>query len=568
MRSSPFLVLFIFLVVLGGVGYAQTDSVEVQDSFQQNQCSVPEPNSGFVAVAGGWLHSLGLRSDYSIVAWGSDDFNQCTVTSPASGFISIATGFYHSLGLRTDSSIAVFGQDDHGQCVVPEPNTDFVAVAGGGYHSLGLKADSLIVAWGDNAFGQCDVPETDTVFVAVAGGGYHSLGLKADGSIVAWGDNSLGQCDVPEPDTSFVAVAAGMRFSLGLISDGSIVAWGDNTVGQCTVPDTGNGFIAIAGGGYHGLGLRSDGSIVAWGDNEFGQCNVPDPNTGFVAVTGGMRFSLGVKADGSIVAWGIGLVSQEAAPELIHEEQEEVAVIDPGHSLLGATFNMGTLGIGGDVTIGISDQFNGRLGFNLFNLKIIGLSIGGDDDEPSGPSGPSYPPPPSASTGVPSPLWNCLVTGTSADGESNSDTVDVNLQTIALLIDWHPGGGGFRLTTGMVINGNKMEWSTTPGDTVSINDHDYAVESLTRILSFNSLSPYLGIGTGNAVDRSHRLHFAWDLGVIFHGKPKYEIEGTAFDPSMQGDMNYDMEAEQTNKEDDLKAFIVWPVLTFGLSYTF
>ena len=82
----------------------------------------------------------------------------------------IAAGFYHSLGLKADGSIAAFGQDDRSQCTVPEPNTDFVAVAGGGYHSLGLKADGSIVAWGDNALGQCDVPEPDTGFVSVAAG--------------------------------------------------------------------------------------------------------------------------------------------------------------------------------------------------------------------------------------------------------------------------------------------------------------------------------------------------------------------------------------------------------------
>ncbi|MCK5785871.1 MAG: hypothetical protein KAH54_04840 [Candidatus Sabulitectum sp.] len=98
-----------------------------------------------MAVAGGWLHSLGLGSDYSIVAWGSDEFNQCTVPPPASGFISIAAGFYHSLGLKADGSIAAFGQNDHGQCTIPEPNTNFVAIAGGGYHSLGLKADGSTV---------------------------------------------------------------------------------------------------------------------------------------------------------------------------------------------------------------------------------------------------------------------------------------------------------------------------------------------------------------------------------------------------------------------------------------
>ena len=36
----------------------------------RGQCDVPSPNDCFVDVAAGWGHSLGLRTDSSIVAWG------------------------------------------------------------------------------------------------------------------------------------------------------------------------------------------------------------------------------------------------------------------------------------------------------------------------------------------------------------------------------------------------------------------------------------------------------------------------------------------------------------------
>ncbi len=129
----------------------------------------------------------------SIVAWGPSGEGQGTVPAPNTGFVAIAGGQYHSLGLRADGSIVAWVYDNNtGQCNVPAPNTGFAAVAGGRYHSLGLKVDGSIVGWGDNGFGQCNVPAPKTGFVAVAGGGYHSLGLKADGSIVAWGWNDSG----------------------------------------------------------------------------------------------------------------------------------------------------------------------------------------------------------------------------------------------------------------------------------------------------------------------------------------------------------------------------------------
>ena len=98
----------------------------------------------------------------------------------------MAAGSGHSLGLKSDGSIVAWGQNDYGQCDVPAPNSGFVAVAGGWYHSLGLKSDGSLVAWGWNEYGQCNVPSPNTGFVAVAGVRWHSLGLKSDGSLVAW----------------------------------------------------------------------------------------------------------------------------------------------------------------------------------------------------------------------------------------------------------------------------------------------------------------------------------------------------------------------------------------------
>jgi len=236
------------------------------------------------------------QSTGSIVGWGDQ-----VVVEPASleGIIAVAAGAVHSLGLKSDGTIVAWGYNSVGQCNVPAPNADFVAVTGGDWHSLGLKSDSTIVAWGYNYYGQCNVPAPNADFVAVAAGAYHGLGLKSDGTIVAWGYNYYGQCDVPPPNANFVAVAAGAYYSLGLKSDGTIVAWGDNDAGQCGVPAPNANFVAVAAGYEHSLGLKSDGTIVAWGDNNYGQCNVPAPNADFVAVAAGGLHSLGLKTSSS-----------------------------------------------------------------------------------------------------------------------------------------------------------------------------------------------------------------------------------------------------------------------------
>jgi hypothetical protein len=263
-----------------------------------DQCFVPLPNTGFVAVAVGGSHNLGLTSDGAIVAWGSYGWGECSVPPPNADFVAVAAGLRLSLGLEADGTIVAWGINSDGQCDVPSPNSGFVAVAAGGLHGLGLKADGTIVAWGRSSDGQCDVPLPNTEFVAVEGGGSFSLGLKADGTIVAWGDNYWGQCNVPSPNADFVAIGAGGRHSLGLKSDGTIVAWGYNGWGQCSIPSPNADFVTIGAGGEFSLGLKSDGTIVAWGSNSDGQCDVPALNVEFVAVAGGGAHSLGLTSIG------------------------------------------------------------------------------------------------------------------------------------------------------------------------------------------------------------------------------------------------------------------------------
>ena len=53
-----------------------------------------------MAIAAGSGHSLGLKSDGSIVAWGENDYGQCNIPSENCGFVAIATGGHHSLGLK------------------------------------------------------------------------------------------------------------------------------------------------------------------------------------------------------------------------------------------------------------------------------------------------------------------------------------------------------------------------------------------------------------------------------------------------------------------------------------
>ena len=163
------------------------------------------------------------RTTASIVTWGR---NVIVAQSDLENLVAVATGTHHSLALKEDGTIVAWGENDFGRCDIPSPNADFVAVAAGYYHSLGLKGGGTGLAWGRNDNGECNVPAPNADFIAAATGWMHNLGLRSDGAIVAWGDDLYSQCVVPAPNADFVAIAAGADHSMGLKSDGSIVVWG------------------------------------------------------------------------------------------------------------------------------------------------------------------------------------------------------------------------------------------------------------------------------------------------------------------------------------------------------
>ena len=64
----------------------------------------------------------------SIIGWG----DPVVGADMSRGFVAVAAGNLHSLGLKADGSVVAWGYNFAGPCNVPAPNTGFVAVAAGG----------------------------------------------------------------------------------------------------------------------------------------------------------------------------------------------------------------------------------------------------------------------------------------------------------------------------------------------------------------------------------------------------------------------------------------------------
>jgi len=199
------------------------------------QTNVPPALTNVVAVAGGGYHSLALKSDGTVVGWvGTNTLfiqdNRTNIVSVNDGagivptnlsnVVAIAGGGFHSLALKSDGTVVAWGLTNSGQTTVPLGLTNVSSIAAGSSHSLALKSDGTVVSWGDNTHGQTNVPPALTNIVAIAAGDFFNLALRADGTVVSWGDNTHGQTNVPVGVSNLVSIVGGGYHGLALIGSG------------------------------------------------------------------------------------------------------------------------------------------------------------------------------------------------------------------------------------------------------------------------------------------------------------------------------------------------------------
>lgn len=261
-----------------------------------NGSGAAEPPAGLddvISVAAGKVHSVALRADGTVEAWG-DPFYGGRVPPGLSDIVAVAAADTHSLFLHRDGTVSGAGWNGYGGLDPPADLGDATAIAAGSGFSLALTADGHVVGWGANQSGQASPPQGLAGVTAIAAGQQHALALRADGTVVGWGANGDGQATPPENLHDVVAIAAGGQHSLALLRDGTVVGWGSNSVGQATPPSGVRDVEAIAAGGYFSLALRKDGTVVGWGGDRYdwGEGGAPpivgapaaDPPEGLVGV--------------------------------------------------------------------------------------------------------------------------------------------------------------------------------------------------------------------------------------------------------------------------------------------
>ena len=247
----------------------------------------------FVSVSAGSHYTCGVRTDGSIVCWGSGEEGRAT--PPAGEFLSVSAGHYHTCGVREDGSVACWGLNRSGQAT--PPGGRFLSVSAAYKYTCGVREDSSVACWGWDQHGAHQPP--DGKFASVSAGFDHTCGVKLDGSVVCWGRGNKGQ--TTPPSGGLHSVSAGTVNNCGIRrSDASVVCWGEEIHGAATPPD--GEFASISAAGSYTCAVRTDGSVACWGNNDYGQATPPAGE--FLSVSAGNYHTCGVRVDGSVACWG------------------------------------------------------------------------------------------------------------------------------------------------------------------------------------------------------------------------------------------------------------------------
>lgn len=195
----------------------------------------------------------------------------------------------------------------------------------------------------------------------------------------------------------------------------------------------------------------------------------------------------------------------------------------------------GTIGIGVEGTFRLSEQFNLRAQHTAFSTEVTESSSGGNNDL--------------------------------------DFNLDLDLGMSALMIDYHPFSGSFRLTAGYAKNGNEFTGSAVPSGSYEIGDQVYSAADIGTVngnIDFKSSAPYLGFGWGNAVSPDNGFGVSFEMGVLLQGAPKIKLTTSKqlADPALQQRLDADIAKEVASFEDDTKSFKAWPVVALGVSYQF
>src|SRR5262245_54488596 len=252
------------------------------DHFSGPPPHIAQPPVGtyVTAFAAGIDHTLLLLSNGTVLALGLQQLCSVPPLPPMTTYTRIAAGALHSVALRSDNVLVAWGDNSLGQLNVPviPSGLSCLQIDAGDNHSVALLSDGSARSWGTSP--GTPLPNINALgaYVEVAAGGGNTMARLASGAVVVFGDCSHHACTVPSlpAGVAFTAIAAGQNHCVALRSDGGITCWGQNQYGQTGVPPrNGAGIVQLARGADFGVARLDDGRVIAWGGDENLRIDVP-----------------------------------------------------------------------------------------------------------------------------------------------------------------------------------------------------------------------------------------------------------------------------------------------------
>jgi hypothetical protein len=245
--------------------------------------------------------------------------------------IAIAAGQEHSLALRANGTVVAWGDNSHGQTNVPPGLTNVIAIAAS-FHNVALKADGTVVVWGSDRMDVTNIPPGLAGVIAIGTGAdlgsgeSYTVALRSNGTVVAWGSGSSGQTNVPAGLNSVVAISAGTHHVLVLKQDGTVVGWGFPSA--ATPPPALSRVVAVRAGQFVSYAIKADRTIVRWAGE-----GLEDPPAGLSGIADlqlGAQEAVALRTNGTVLAWGTINDGQQALPASVPPGITSVTAIAAG----------------------------------------------------------------------------------------------------------------------------------------------------------------------------------------------------------------------------------------------
>ena len=264
-------------------------------------------------ISVGGDHVLALKCDGTVWTWGDNNTGQLGIGT-LGGFqttavqipnltdvVQVYAGGLHSLALKADGTVWAWGYNDFGQLgngnTTDSPTpvavvgiSTAIDIAAQSSSSLALLSDGSIKAWGYNYLGNLGVGNNiltnplplNTLninnAIDIEAGSGQGYAILSDGTVMKWGQQFGNTPSLISGLNNVVDIGGGDGFGVALQANGELKIWGfcgttaNSPITGPTIPGVID--LQICSTGQNVVAILADGTVRTWGRNDSGQLGI------------------------------------------------------------------------------------------------------------------------------------------------------------------------------------------------------------------------------------------------------------------------------------------------------